>query len=73
MRFSSNRRVFTMAKIRVTQIKSTNKQTEKQKANIEALGLKKIRDSRVFDDTPDILGKIKAVSHLVKVEPADKE
>ena len=62
-----------MAKIRVTQIKSTNKQTEKQKANIEALGLKKIRDSRVFDDTPDILGKIKAVSHLVKVEPADKE
>ena len=61
-----------MAKIKVTQIKSTNKQTEKQKANIEALGLKKIRDSRVFDDTPDILGKIKAVSHLVKVETVNE-
>ncbi len=61
-----------MAKIKVTQIKSTNKQTEKQKANIEALGLKKIRDSRVFDDTPDILGKIKAVAHLVKVETVNE-
>ncbi|MBE5818035.1 MAG: 50S ribosomal protein L30 [Clostridiales bacterium] len=62
-----------MAKIKVTQIKSINKETDKQKANIKALGLKKIRDSRVFDDTPDIMGKIKAVAHLVKVEPADNE
>ena len=62
-----------MAKIKVTQIRSANKQTEKQKANIKALGLKKIRDSRVFDDTPDIMGKIRTVAHLVKVEPADNE
>ena len=60
-----------MAKIRVTQIRSTNKETAIQKANIKALGLKKIRDSRVFEDTPDIMGKIKAVSHLLKVEPCD--
>ena len=44
-----------------------------QIATAHALGLKKIRDSRVFEDTPDIMGKIKAVSHLVKVEPADNE
>ncbi|MBE5816218.1 MAG: 50S ribosomal protein L30 [Clostridiales bacterium] len=57
-----------MAKIRITKIKSTNKSTDKQKANVEALGLKKIRDSKVFEATPDILGKVKVVSHLVKVE-----
>ncbi len=62
-----------MAKIKVTQIKSINKQTESQKATVKSLGLKKIRDSRVFDDTPDIMGKVKAVAHLVKVEPADNE
>ena len=62
-----------MAKIRVTQIKSTNKATEVQKANVKALGLKKIRDSRVFNNTPDIMGKINAVSHLVKAEPVDEE
>ena len=62
-----------MAKIKVTQIKSTNKATEVQKANVRSLGLKKIRNSRIFNDTPDIRGKINAVSHLVKAEPVDEE
>ena len=62
-----------MAKVRVTLVKSTIGQVASVKATVAALGLKKIRDSRVFDDTPDIMGKIKAVAHLVKVEPADNE
>ena len=37
-------------------------------ATVKALGLKKIRDVAVHNDTPQIRGMIKKVSHLVEVE-----
>ena len=57
-----------MAKIKVTLVKSTIGCQENQKANVAALGLKKIRDTKEHNDTPAIRGMIKKVSHLVKVE-----
>lgn len=57
-----------MAKLTVKQIKSTIGCKQDQIATIKALGLKKIRDVAVHNDTPQIRGMIKKVSHLVEVE-----
>lgn len=57
-----------MAKVRITQIKSTIDRSKKQKATIEALGLKKINHSVEHEATAQILGMIVKVNHLVKVE-----
>jgi len=54
--------------IKITLVKSTIGSLEKQKRTVEALGLKKIRQSKVHDDNPVIRGMIFAVKHLVKVE-----
>lgn len=55
-------------KIKVTLIKSTIGCLKDQKATVESLGLKKIRQSKVFDDSPALQGKLFKVKHLVKVE-----
>ena len=58
-----------MAKqIKVTLVKSTIACLKNQKANVEALGLRKVGSSNTFEDTPVVRGMIKEVSHLVKVE-----
>jgi large subunit ribosomal protein L30 len=57
-----------MAKLKVTQIRSTIERKEPQKRTIKALGLGRIRKTVVHDDTPQIRGMIRAVSHLVTVE-----
>ena len=57
-----------MAKIKVTLVKSTIGQVDSVKGTVSALGLKKIRSSREFEDTPAVQGMIAKVKHLVKVE-----
>ena len=57
-----------MSKLKVTQIRSTIDRKEPQKRTIKALGLGRIRKSVEHEDTPQIRGMIRAVSHLVKVE-----
>ncbi len=57
-----------MAQIKVTLVKSTIGSTQTQKDTVAALGLNKIRSFRVHEDTPAIMGQVKKVSHLVKVE-----
>jgi large subunit ribosomal protein L30 len=57
-----------MAKIKITQSRSRIGSTKRQKATLDALGLTKINLAVVHDDTPQILGMINKVSHLVKVE-----
>lgn len=57
-----------MKQIKVTLTKSTIGCLEKQKKNVEALGLKKIGSSKVHNDTPVIRGMINVVSHMVRVE-----
>ena len=57
-----------MAKIRITQVKSKNGKPERQKRTIEALGIRKLNHSVEHEDTPQILGMVLKVRHLVKVE-----
>ena len=57
-----------MKQIKVTLVRSTIGCLEKQKKNVEALGLKKIGSSKVHNDTPVIRGMIRVVSHMVTVE-----
>jgi len=57
-----------MSKVRITQVKSVIDQSKRQKATMEALGLKRISQSREHDLSPQIQGMIKKVAHLVKVE-----
>ena len=57
-----------MAKVRITQIKSTIKRPERQKRTMQALGLRKINRTVEVERTPQIEGMIKKVSHLVSVD-----
>ena len=54
--------------LRVTLVKSTNGQLQRHRATVRGLGLKRIRDSRVVSDTPEIRGMIRSAGHLLKVE-----
>jgi len=51
-------------------VKSTIGAVKKQQATVEALGLHKIGQSKVFTDSEVLQGMLKVVSHLVKVEEA---
>ncbi|MEL7587010.1 MAG: 50S ribosomal protein L30 [Prolixibacteraceae bacterium] len=57
-----------MAKIRITQIKSKIGSDKSQKATIEALGIKKMHYSVEHEVSPQIMGMVNKVRHLVKVE-----
>ena len=57
-----------MAKIRITQIKSKNGRPERQRRTLEALGIRKMHHSVEHEATPQILGMVDKISHLVKVE-----
>ncbi|WP_338733004.1 50S ribosomal protein L30 [Mangrovimonas cancribranchiae] len=57
-----------MAKIKVTKVKSAINRTQRQKRTLEALGLKKIGQVVEHDATPNILGMVNKVKHLVSVE-----
>jgi large subunit ribosomal protein L30 len=55
-------------KVRVTQIASGNGRKPGQQATLIGLGLNKISKSRDLPATPENLGKVKKVAHLLKVE-----
>ena len=57
-----------MKKIRVTQVKSTIDRPERQKKTMVALGLKKLNATVEVEATPQILGMVRKVEHLVRVE-----
>ncbi|MDC1029776.1 50S ribosomal protein L30 [Flavobacteriaceae bacterium] len=59
-----------MQKVKVKQVKSSIKRLKKQKLTLEALGLRGIGKEVVHDATPNILGMIKKVAHLVSVSEA---
>mgnify|MGYP000881581682 CR=1 FL=1 len=61
-----------MAKsLKVTQIKSVISEKQNQRDTLRSLGLKKIGDSVVREDTPVNRGYVRAVAHLVEVEELD--
>jgi len=57
-----------MKKIRITQVKSGIDRSERQKLTLKALGLNKMHASKEVVATPQILGMVEKVLHLVKVE-----
>lgn len=54
--------------IKVTLVKSVFGQLERHKATVRGLGLRRIRDTALVADTPEIRGMIRAAGHLLKVE-----
>jgi large subunit ribosomal protein L30 len=56
--------------LKITQIRSEIGKLEAQKRTIKALGIKKMHDTVVHNDTPAIRGMVACVKHLVKVEEA---
>ncbi|MBL0192114.1 MAG: 50S ribosomal protein L30 [Saprospiraceae bacterium] len=57
-----------MGKIKITLVKSVIDRPHSQKNTIIALGIKKMNGSVEHTPTPQILGMVKKVSHLIKVE-----
>jgi large subunit ribosomal protein L30 len=59
------------ARLKVTQIKSKISEKQNQRDTLRSLGLKRIGDSVVREDSPANRGYVRAVAHLVKVEEID--
>lgn len=57
-------------KLEITLKRSVIGGTDVQRKTVEALGLKKIRQSVVLEDTPSVRGMINRVSHLIDVKEA---
>ena len=56
-----------MSKLKITQVRSVIKRPKNQKLNIIALGLGKINRSVEVEATPEVLGQVEKVKHLVEV------
>ena len=59
-----------MGKVKVTQIRSVIGRSKRQKATIEALGLRKMNQTVEHEATPQIMGMIAKVAHLISYEEA---
>ena len=57
-----------MAKIKITQVRSQIGSDKTQKATLIALGIKKLNHSVEHEVTPQIMGMVNKVKHLVIVE-----
>ena len=57
-----------MGKIKITQTKSSIRSNERQKKTLTTLGLKRIGQTVEHNDSPQIVGMAKKVSHLVNIE-----
>ena len=59
-----------MAKIRITQTGSPIRRDKTQRATLVGLGLNKLRRSVEVEATPEVMGQVRKVQHLVDVEQA---
>lgn len=57
-----------MAQLKITQVKSGIGRKQNQRDTLRSLGLKRIHDSVVQEDRPEIRGMVATVPHLVTVE-----
>ncbi len=57
-----------MAKIQVKLVRSPIGRPQKQHRVLEALGLRKLQQVKVHNDSPGLRGQLKKVSHLVTIE-----
>ncbi|MFM7429579.1 MAG: 50S ribosomal protein L30 [Chryseotalea sp. WA131a] len=56
-----------MAKVKITQTRSTIKRPETQQLTMKSLGLRRVNQTVEVELTPQIKGMVKKVSHLVSV------
>ena len=61
-----------MSPLKVRQVRSIIGSKQDHKRTVRALGLKRIQDSRVHEDTPQIRGMLHKVRHLVQVEEVEE-
>ncbi|MCF8246744.1 MAG: 50S ribosomal protein L30 [Saprospiraceae bacterium] len=59
-----------MGKVKITQVKSIIDRPKRQKLTIQALGIRKMHQTVVHEATPQIMGMIAKVQHLIVVENA---
>jgi len=57
-----------MAKIKVTQIRSVIGRPKKQRLTLRSLGIRRMNHTVEVEATPDVLGMIAKVRHLVRIE-----
>jgi len=57
-----------MKKIKITLVKSPIDRPERQKETLKALGLNKMNATREVEATPQILGMVRKVEHMLSVE-----
>ena len=57
-----------MARIKITQVKSSIGATHHQKAILASLGLRKLQQTVEHDDSPVIMGMVNKMKHLITVE-----
>lgn len=62
-----------MAQLKVTQIKSTIGNKRPARESVRSLGLKKIHQSVVVEDTPSNRGYVNTAAHLLTVEKIEGE
>ena len=60
-----------MARLKVTQIRSVIGAKDNQRQTLRSLGLKRIHDTVVKEDRPEIRGMVATVTHLVTVEEVE--
>ncbi|GAP10352.1 MAG: 50S ribosomal protein L30 [Bellilinea sp.] len=54
--------------LRITWVKSAIGYSEQHKATIRALGLRRLNQTVIHEDTPTLRGMLRKVNHLVKIE-----
>ena len=59
-----------MGKVKITQVKSAIRRPADQKRTLIALGIKKLNKTREMEDSPTVMGMIRKVENLLKVEKA---
>ncbi|MFD1859642.1 50S ribosomal protein L30 [Aeromicrobium phragmitis] len=60
-----------MAKLEVTQVRSAIGREQNQRATLRSLGLKRIGDTSIVEDRPEIRGMVNTIPHLVSVKEVD--
>lgn len=60
-----------MAQLKITQVKGLVGGTQRQKDTMRTLGLRRIGQSVVREDRPEVIGAVRTVRHLVKVEEVE--
>jgi large subunit ribosomal protein L30 len=60
-----------MARLKVTQVRSEIGRKQNQRDTLRSLGLKRLHDTVVQEDRPEIRGMVQTVTHLVTVEEVE--